>query len=108
MEGTCNWNSDRRCYWNVCTPWYVYQNAKGCETMCEDLESTDEEYLTGISWTKMMCDVDGPEGSKALMKQACTDMKAAQEGCDANCDGALSASVFYPLALLGLSLTFFQ
>jgi len=94
----------RKCDFAMCI---AYCSSK-CESMCEDLESTDEEYLTGISWTKMMCDVDGPEGSKALMKSACTDLKAAQEGCDANCDGTENARVVFPLAFLGLSLVFFH
>jgi len=91
----------RKCDFAMCI---AYCSSK-CEAMCDMLESTDETYLTGISWTKAMCDVDG---SKDLMKTACNDLKAASEGCDANCDGAETAKVAVPLTFLGLSLAFFQ
>jgi hypothetical protein len=59
--------------------------AKACESQCDMLESTDQTYLSEISWTKEMCDV---EGSKALIATACDDLKQSLSQCDANCDMA--------------------
>merc|ERR1719335_1189050 len=84
----------------------VTNSLRKCDfAMCNELESTDEAYLEKISWTKDMCDL---EASKAEMKQQCNDLKAAAGGCDANCDGAESAQVVYPLMLLALSLAFYH
>lgn len=63
-----------------------------CESMCEDLASTDEAALAGISWTKGMCDV---EGAKAAMKTECSAVKDLPGvDCDANCDGAPGTGAF--------------
>merc|ERR1719387_3374103 len=57
--------------------------ANQCESMCTELESTDESFLAGISWSKEMCDVDG---AKSVMKTVCEDFQDSD--CDANCDAA--------------------
>lgn len=69
-----------------------------CESMCAELESTDDSFLASISWTKDMCDI---EGAKTKMKTECENVrdaipKVAQDkgfasvpqACDANCDSA--------------------
>jgi len=94
-------NSLRKCDFAMCIAYCM----NTCESMCDELESTDEAYLEKISWTKDMCDL---EASKAEMKQQCNDLKAAAGGCDANCDGAESAQIVYPLMLLALSLAFYH
>jgi hypothetical protein len=59
--------------------------AQACESQCDMLESTEETYLSEISWTKEMCDV---EGSKTLIATQCDNLKQSLSQCDANCDMA--------------------
>merc|ERR1719265_170667 len=58
-----------------------------CESMCTDLESTDESFLSSISWTKDMCDI---EKAKGAMKADCEKIRENTDSCDANCDRAPS------------------
>jgi hypothetical protein len=82
-----------------------------CESMCSELDGTDEAFLATISWTKGMCDLDA---SKETIKQACEGVKAsvttfsaskglpAAKECDAKCDGAFSNSAlvaFLPIVM---------
>jgi len=77
--------------------------AASCESQCDywGLESTDEDYLASIGWTKAMCDVDG---SKTTLKETCNDIKTNAEGCDANCDGS-SGLLTAQLLLVPLTLS---
>lgn len=59
--------------------------SQSCESQCEQLDNSEESFLTEISWTKSMCDVDG---SKALISSRCNDLKSKSSGCDAACDHA--------------------
>jgi len=71
-----------------------------CESQCESLDSNEEAFLGEISWTKEMCDV---EGSKKMISDDCEAIKAASEGCDANCGGGHRQSNF-DILLIGLLL----
>jgi hypothetical protein len=69
--------------------------SQSCVSQCDQLTSSDETFLTEISWTKEMCDV---ESSKELITQRCNDIKSTSSDCDANCDKACSQIVSFVLA----------
>jgi hypothetical protein len=71
-----------------------------CESQCDDMDSTDESFLKGVSWTKDMCDVDG---SKTLIKEKCNGLKEEISDCDANCDSSSVIPYFAAMMLAPLS-----